>query len=138
MENFHVNSESTFSDAETQINSSNQGSHSIITRDTSNLQPNVDKLIQILRQNTKKFQLACKQVQLLNNQIQALEHRFAQAKVNGMKSLWYPLKLKISSLEGVRNMFYTYSMMRAEELDDLHQHLVESGMMQEMRLEDLQ
>ena len=95
------------------------------------------RLVGVLRQNTRKFQLACKQVLLLNNQIQALEGRYSQARADGLKALCYSLKLRISSLEGVRNMFYTYTMIRAEELDDLHQHLVARGVINSMEPEDL-
>ena len=66
-----------------------------------------------------KFQHACKQVMLLNNRIRAQQSRYDRAKRDNQRSFRYTIRLRISTLEGVRNVFYEYACKAAEEVEDL-------------------
>ena len=80
----------------------------------------------------KKFQKACRQVILLNNQILDIQTRYNRAKKNSQKSQRYVGRLRLSTLEGVRNMIYEYARQRAELLDAMQDRLVAVGLMDDL------
>ena len=79
----------------------------------------------------KKFKKACSQVILLNNQILEAQIRYDRARENGQKSHRYLGRLKLATLEGVRNMIYRYAQERADQLDAMQDRLVAVGLLQE-------
>ena len=79
----------------------------------------------------KKFRKACQQIVLLNNQIEALQVRYDRAYKANQRTFRYSLRLRLATLEGVRNMFYEYAYRRADELEALQDQLVELGVIQD-------
>lgn len=96
-------------------------------------------LLDELKQMNKKFRLSCNQVVLLNNEIEYLQLRYDQAVGEHSRSFRYFLRLKIATLEGVRNMIYEYACRRADQLDAMHEKLLRDGIIQEeLDLSDLE
>ena len=78
-----------------------------------------------------KFHKACSQVILLNNQIQDAQIRYDRAVKQGNKSYRYLGRLKLATLESVRNVIYEYAARVGDEIDDLQDRLVDMGLMEE-------
>ena len=76
-----------------------------------------------VREIDRKFKLACDQIILLNNQIKDLQIRYERASKLNRRSFRYTLRTRLSTLEGLRNMYYEYATKRADELDQLHNQL---------------
>lgn len=81
------------------------------------------EMIYNIRDKNRKFRLACSQLVLMNNTIKEIEVRYQQALVNNSKCYRYVLRLKLCSLEGVRNQFYDYAYAKADELEQLQLQL---------------
>lgn len=75
----------------------------------------------------KKFKNACNQVILLNNQIEYVQVRYDRAVKSNKRSYRYFERLRLATLEGVRNMIYEYACRRADELDEMQEQLVQEG-----------
>ena len=78
-----------------------------------------------------KFQKACSQVVLLNNQIQDVQIRYKQASQQGNKVYLYMSRLKLMTLEGVRSTIYEYAARLADVIDKEQEKLVAMGLMEE-------
>ena len=96
------------------------------------LKPEIDHYHQLQR----KFRKACKQVILLNNQVQDSNIRYLQAVKSNRKSFRYVGRLKLATIEGVRDMIYEYAARAADELDTMQDKFVEMGIMEEAYTED--
>ena len=83
------------------------------------------ELIYKIRDINKKFRVACSQLILLNNAIDEAEVRYHRAQAAERRSYRYTLRLKLCTLEGVRNMFYEYASSHADELEKLQLKLYE-------------
>ena len=83
------------------------------------------ELIYKIRDINKKFRVACSQLILLNNAIDEAEVRYHRAQNAERRSYRYTLRLKLCTLEGVRNMFYEYASSHADELEKLQLKLYE-------------
>ena len=90
-----------------------------------------EQLLCSLKQMNRKFRLACKQVVLINNEIEYLQNRYDRAVDSGSRSFRYFLRLKIATMEGIRNMFYDYASQHADKLDALHLKLLREGVIEE-------
>ena len=90
-----------------------------------------EQLLCNLKQMNKKFRLACKQVVLMNNEIEHIQSRYDRAVSSGHRSFRYFLRLKIATLEGIRNLFYDYASQHADKLDALHLKLLREGIIEE-------
>ncbi|ELT88147.1 hypothetical protein CAPTEDRAFT_195377 [Capitella teleta] len=88
---------------------------------------NTDELIAQMQELDKKFRKACQQIVLLNIQIEGLQVRYDRAYKANQRTFRYSLRLRLATLEGVRNMFYEYAYRRADELEALQDQLVELG-----------
>jgi len=98
-----------------------------------------NNLLDQLKQMNKKFRLSCNQVVILNNEIEYLQNRYDKAVEDHRRSFRYFLRLKIATLEGVRNMIYEYACRRADQLDTMHEQLLRDGIIEEeLDLSDLQ
>ena len=84
-----------------------------------------DELIQQMREIDKKFRRVCEQLVLLNNRIEAYQKRYDRAVRNNQRSFRYQHRLRLVTLEGVRNMFYEYASNRADKLDEMQDRLME-------------
>lgn len=88
-------------------------------------------LLDKLKQMNKKFRLSCNQVVILNNEIEYLQNRYDMAVAAQNRSFRYFLRLKIATLEGVRNMIYEYACRHADQLDAMHERLLMDGIIEE-------
>ncbi len=83
----------------------------------------------------RKFRLACIQLILINNLIDEMEVRFKRAEADGRRSFRYMLRIKLCTLEYVRNMFYQYAYDRADKLNEMQSKLYhETGIVWNDRL----
>ena len=69
-----------------------------------------------IAENEKKFHLACDQVMKLNELLDNNQTRYDRANSANQRTARYGLRMKLSVLEGVRNMYVEYASMKAEEL----------------------
>ncbi len=73
----------------------------------------------IIRDMNRKFRHACSQLILMNNLIDEIEVRYHRAQASERRSYRYILRLRLCTIEGVRNMFYEYAYARADQLEQL-------------------
>lgn len=76
-----------------------------------------------LQEAERKFQKSCSQIILLNKQLEDVQERYRRAKRDNFRCYRYNLRLKLAVIEGVRNMFYEYAHIKAEEIAELRLHL---------------
>ena len=105
-----------------------EDSTSAITSQSSSPQDH-PLFIEMLKLN-KKFRLSCRQVVMLNNFVEDLQARYNRAVQGNNRNYRYFLRLRIATVEGIRNMLYEYACTKAEELDDLHQKLIFDGIIE--------
>ena len=72
-----------------------------------------------IRDLNKKFRLSCSQLIHINNLIEDVKTRYNRSQVENRRSYRYILRLKLCSLEGVRNMFYEYAHVQADILEKM-------------------
>ena len=70
-----------------------------------------------------KFHMACQQLVLLNNSIRELQVRFDRAVSCNNQRFRYNVRLRLISLEGMRNALHQYATHLADKLDDLEDQL---------------
>jgi len=70
-----------------------------------------------IRALNKVFRRACSQVILLNHQIEAAKARYDRARAVKRLSFRYSNRLKLTSLQGVRNLIYEYACQKCEEIE---------------------
>ena len=70
-----------------------------------------------IRDLNRKFRLSCNQLIHINNLIEEIEVRYNRSQQEHRRSYRYILRLRLSSLEGIRNMFYEYAYAKADELE---------------------
>ena len=78
-----------------------------------------------IRAHNKVFRRACSQVILLNHQIEAAKARYDRARAVKRLSFRYSNRLKLTSLEGVRNLVYEFACVKCEEIEGLQAKLRE-------------
>ena len=69
-----------------------------------------------LEVSERKFRSACTQINILNKQLEEVKARYQQAKLDNFHRFRYNLRLKLAVVEGVRNMYYEYAHVQAEEV----------------------
>ena len=69
------------------------------------------------------FKRACEQVVLLNDKLEGLQRRYDKAVQENHRSFRYNLRLKMASVEGVRNAYYEYACEKAEEIAELRYYV---------------
>ena len=126
-----MNSDMEYSDYESEIESSFDRSYLSDECDDDSDEDYGETLLCSLKQMNKKFRLACKQVVLMNNEIEYLQNRYDRAVDCSSRSFRYFLRLKIATLEGIRNMFYDYASQHADKVDALHEKLLREGIIEE-------
>ena len=80
-------------------------------------------IIHRIQKLNKKFQIACSQIVLLNNNIDEITVRHRRAAGDNRKSYRYTLRLTLVTLEGVRNQFHKYAARMADILQYLQSKL---------------
>lgn len=86
--------------------------------------------VKAYHQLTLKFKKSCSQVIHLNNMITDVQTRYDRALTNGQTSYRYVLRLRLMSLEGVRNCIYEYARQKGDEIDQLQEQLMLAGHME--------
>ena len=86
---------------------------------TSTVNANTREEIYKIRNLSRKFRLCCDQLVRLNNLVEDVEIRYNRSQADNRRSYRYILRLKLCSLEGVRNMFYEYAYAQADRLEDM-------------------
>jgi len=76
---------------------------------------------------TLKFKKSCSQVIHLNNLITDVQTRYDRALSKGQTSYRYVLRLRLMSLEGVRNCIYEYARQKGDDIDQMQEQLMLSG-----------
>ena len=82
------------------------------------------ELVNQIRQKDCKFRRACQQVELLNIQLKDLKQHYDRAARADRKSFRCSLRLRVASMEGVRNMLYKYAEVQCEEIEKLQDQLM--------------
>ncbi len=77
------------------------------------------EMIYAIRDLNRKFRLCCSQLIMINNLIDETETRYKRAQAVGRRSYRYILRLKLCTLEGVRNQFYEYAYSSADKLEEM-------------------
>jgi len=72
-----------------------------------------------LYETENRFRRSCEQIILLNNKLEDLQLRYDKAKTDNHKSYRYNLRLKMATVEGVRNTYYEYACWKAEKVAEL-------------------
>ena len=80
------------------------------------IRPSLDERIESV---SDRFQLVCSQLRILNRHIDGIQHRFITADRKQQKSFRYSIRIRLSVLEGIRNMHYEYALKLADTLDQL-------------------
>lgn len=73
----------------------------------------------------RRFQRVCDQLVLMNNNLWAVNVRYEPAKRSNRSTMGYNLRIRILSIEGVRNMFFEYAEEMAERLEEMEIELLE-------------
>ena len=82
--------------------------------------PSIEGVISEIRILDHKFRRSCDHINLLNNRIDAMQSRFDCASADSQRTFCYNIRLRLATLEGVRNMFQEYATRVADKLDSLH------------------
>ena len=75
----------------------------------------------------RKLRIASSQVMLIDNKIKDTEVRFFRAQKDARRtsSFRYIVRLKLCTLENIRNKFYDYAVLQADELERLQLEFME-------------
>ena len=84
-----------------------------------------DQLIIQTRQVYLKFKRACQQVMLLTNCIEDTQTRYYRAVEISRQSFAYTTRLRLVTLQNIRDIFCTEALSRAEEMFDMGDRLVD-------------
>ena len=76
-----------------------------------------------IRMRNKIFRRACSQVILLNHKIEDAKAHYDRARAVRRLSFRYSNRLKLTNLEGVRNLIYEYACIKCEEIEGLQARL---------------
>ncbi len=76
-----------------------------------------------IRDLNRKFRQACSQLILINNLIDDTTVRYDRAVRDNLRTFKYVLRLRLCTLEGVRNAFYEYAYAKADILESLQRDL---------------
>ena len=85
----------------------------------------VEELVFEMRQMDRRFKRACQQLVILNNAIKEIQTKYDRAVRANQRSCRYLTRLRLVTLEGVRNMFWEYANSRADLLDEMQDRLME-------------
>ena len=76
-------------------------------------------LIKKIQHVDRKFRRARKQILVLNSQIESLLVRYQRSSDQGQKAFRCATRLQVTTVEGVRDMFYEYARLQCQDMDDL-------------------
>ena len=76
-----------------------------------------------LLDSERRFRRACEQIVQLNYKLDELQSRYLGAKREGLRTFRYSYRLRMSVVEGLRNMYYDYAHQKAEDISGLRKDL---------------
>ena len=82
--------------------------------------------MQVLQMDSK-FQKACGQVLVLNNFLRQLQIRYYRAARDNLRTYRYALRLRLCTVEGLRNSLDEYATMKADEIEQLEEEIRKLG-----------
>ena len=82
--------------------------------------------MQVLQMDSK-FQKACGQVLVLNNFLRQLQIRYDRAARDNLWTYRYAVRLRLCTVEGLRNSLYEYATMKADEIEQLEEEMRKLG-----------
>ena len=80
-----------------------------------------------LKESYQKFRRSCDQVILLNNAISDAQIRFQRAASDGRPAIRYTLRMKVHTLERVRDLFHRYSHDLAMVMNELQARIIQEN-----------
>lgn len=78
-----------------------------------------------LTDTERRFRKSCEQVIVLNHHVEEATKRFHDADRADNKISRYNIRLRLSVLEGVRNMYYEYAAKMASDIVDLQRRIMD-------------
>ena len=90
----------------------------------------MEGVVMKMRATDRRFQRACRQLVMLNNRLEDLNTQYRRCRRNNRRGLRYGVRLQLSTVEGLRNMFYEYACLRADDLEEMQQDLVDAGLVE--------
>ena len=82
--------------------------------------------MQVLQMDSK-FQKACGHVLVLNNFLRQLQIHYDRAARDNLRTYRYTLRLRLCTVEGLRNSLYEYATMKADEIEQLEEEMRKLG-----------
>ena len=79
-----------------------------------------------VRAKNRVFRKACSQVILLNLRIEDAKTHYLRARATGNLAFRYSYRMKLTSLEGVRDTLYNFAVVKCEEIEGLQERLREA------------
>ena len=76
-----------------------------------------------LLDSERRFRTACEQIVQLNYKLDDMQSRYLRAKKDGLRTHRYIYRLRMSVVEGLRNMYYDYAHQKAEDISGLRKDL---------------
>ena len=73
------------------------------------------------------FQKACNQVLLLNNFLRQLQIRYDRASRDNLRTYRYALRLRLCTVEGLRNTLYEYATQQASKIEKMEDEMRKMG-----------
>uniref|UniRef100_K1QBE9 Tripartite motif-containing protein 2 n=1 Tax=Magallana gigas TaxID=29159 RepID=K1QBE9_MAGGI len=68
---------------------------------------------------TVENQKACLQIVMLNEKLSSASRRYRMAHACGRRSFRYSLRLRLAAIEGLRNVYFEYAMIKAQEMQQV-------------------
>ncbi|KAH3747766.1 hypothetical protein DPMN_182196 [Dreissena polymorpha] len=84
----------------------------------------------------RHFRHACQQVTIISRHMEEATIRFHAADKAGDKNFRYHIRLRLSILDGVRNMYYEYAAKKATEIVELQQRVLDVIGQRDVTLEE--
>ena len=82
--------------------------------------------VQVLKMDAK-FQKACEQVLVLNNMMKKLQIRYDRAARDNLRTYRYALRLRLCTVEGLRNTLYDYVTQKADDIEQMEEEMRNLG-----------
>ena len=73
------------------------------------------------------FQKSCNQVLLLNNFLRQLQIRYDRASRDNLRTYRYALRLRLCTVEGLRNTLYEYATQQASKVQKMEDDMRKMG-----------
>ena len=77
----------------------------------------------------QKFRMTCRQLKVLTSTLTYLQCRYDRAVRDNLRSFRYSMRLRMTTLEGVQNMYYEFAERCASRLEDMQVKLERPGLL---------